>query len=183
MRKLNPLPFFLFFTITSLALLPPLTLANSPRTTNNLVTITCKQTPDPALCRSALGSDPRSSKATDTQSLILIMVDVVKTRFSDSLRYVEDLTRKTHDRVTIKGLQQCIQLYRVVLDTSIDLANRAVQQGDPKFGEEAMVDAGNEAEACRIGFPEGKVPGQITGRTQMLHGVSNVAASMIKTLE
>ncbi|XP_021716470.1 cell wall / vacuolar inhibitor of fructosidase 1-like [Chenopodium quinoa] len=172
----NPLLFFLLF----------ITLVHAyshHKTTNDLVTTTCKQTPDPVLCEAELRSDPRSSKAADTQSLILIMIDDVKTRFSDSLQYVEELARKTHDPDTIRALKQCIRLYRVVLDTSIDLAVRAVKQGNPKFGEQAMVDAGNEAEACRMAFPEDKVPGPIPGQTRMLHGVSNVAASMIKDLE
>lgn len=181
MTTLKTLPYFLL--LTSLALSTTFTVASYDKSTNDLVTTTCKQTPDPLLCEAELRTDPRSSKATDTTSLILIMIDIVKTRFSGSLRYVEDLSRKTHDPDIIRGLQECTRVFRVVLDVSIDLANRAVKQGNPKFGEQAMVDAGTEAEACRMAFPEPKVPGPITGQTRILHGVSNVAASMIKILE
>ncbi|XP_010685378.2 cell wall / vacuolar inhibitor of fructosidase 1 [Beta vulgaris subsp. vulgaris] len=184
MTTINTLtPHLHLLFITLLTLSTTSTLAYSRKTTNDLVTTTCKQTPDPILCEASLRSDSRSSKAADSEGLILIMIDVVKTRFSDSFRYVEDLTRKTHDPAVIRALQECKQLYRVVLDVSVGLAVRAVKQGDPKFGEQAMVDAGNEAEGCRMAFPEGKVPGRIVGRTRMLHGVSNVAASMIKSLE
>lgn len=175
MRPLNnPIQYTIPFTILVLC---------STGTTNDLVATTCKPTPDPVLCEAALRADPRSSKAADNEGLILIMIDVVKTRFSESVHYMEDLTRKTHDPKTIRALHTCMRVYRVVVDISVDLAVRAVKQGVPKFGEQAMVDAGNEAEACRVAFPEGKVPGGLVDRTRLLHGVSNVAASMIKTLE
>ncbi|KAL2899583.1 Cell wall / vacuolar inhibitor of fructosidase 1 [Bienertia sinuspersici] len=175
----------LFFTTLVLFLCTTLTHAYSYSivTEEDIVTTTCKQTPDPKLCESALRSDPRSSTTKDNQGLILIMIDVVKNRFSESLGYVEDLTRKTHDPDMKRALSKCIRVYRVVVDTSVDLAVRAVKQGVPKFGEQAMTDAGNEAEACWMAFPEGKAPGRIVDRTPMLHGVSNVAASMIKALE
>ncbi|KNA18310.1 hypothetical protein SOVF_072060 [Spinacia oleracea] len=176
------LPFLLLFINLTLSATPTFTHPYH-KITNDLVTITCKQTPDPTLCEAELRADPRSSKAADTESLILIMIDDVKTRFMDSLQYVQYLNRKTHDPDTIRALHECIWVYGVVLDTSIDLAVRAVKQGNPKFGEQAMVDAGNEAEACRRGFPEDKVPARITVQTPKLHGVSNVAASLIRTME
>ena len=172
--------FILFIVTTTIA------IANSQTTTNNLVTATCKQTPDPVLCQAALGSDPRISKANDAEALTLIMLDVAKNRFLKSLRYVEDdLTRnrKTHDPAETRALQECIRVYRVVVDTLIDVAERAIKEGDPKFGEEAMVDAGNEAQACKMAFPKRKVLRWITGRTWILHQLSNVTASLIKTLE
>lgn len=111
------------------------------------------------------------------------MIDVVKSRFLDSLRVAEDLTRKTRDPGTGRALKDCIRVYRVVLDYNVGVAKNAVKQGDPKFGEQAMVDSGNEAEACASGFPGRKVPAQLAGRTRTLHDVSNVAASLIKTME
>ncbi|XP_074288681.1 cell wall / vacuolar inhibitor of fructosidase 1-like [Silene latifolia] len=175
----HPFTCLLLITLT-LSITP--TYADPKPTTNDLVRTTCKQTADPTICETALRADPRSSKA-DTQGLILIMIDTVKTRFTDSLRYVEGMAQRTHDPAMTKALKECIHLYQLVLNTNVALAVTAVNEGDPKFGEQAMTDSGNEAEACRSAFPEGKVPGPMTGRTSELHGVSNVAASMIKILE
>ncbi|KAK9726946.1 hypothetical protein RND81_05G247600 [Saponaria officinalis] len=178
MKMLNyPLTLFLLVTVSVMP-----AYVQSKTTTNDLVRTTCKQTADPSICEAALRSDPRSSKA-DTEGLILIMIDTVKARFSDSLRYIEGMARKTRDPAMIKALKECAHLYQLVVNTNVGVAVNAVRLGDPKFGEEAMLDSGNEAEACRLAFPEGKVPGPVTGQTQALHGVSNVAASMIKILE
>ena len=155
----------------------------SRTTTTDLITATCNQTPDPNLCQAVLGSDPRSSETETIEGLILIMVDVVKTGFSDSLQYVKELSKKARDPDIIPALQECIWVYKVVVETSVELAVKAVKQGVPKFGEKAMADAGMEAQLCMMGFPEGKVPGRIMGWTRMLQGVCNVAASMIKILE
>ena len=159
------------------------TLLQAVTTNSDLVTRTCSQTPDPNMCESMLRADPRTPGVSDPEELILIMIDAVKSRFTDSLRYAQDLTRKTRDPQVGRALQECIQFYRVVLDDNVVVATNAVKQGDPKFGEQAMLDSANEAEACRSGFPEGKVPAELPGRTRLLHGVSNVAASLIKTLE
>ncbi|KAL9228538.1 hypothetical protein vseg_004107 [Gypsophila vaccaria] len=177
---LNHLLTLLLLVTLTLSIMP--TYVEPKTTTNDLVRTTCKQTADPNICEAALRSDPRSSKA-DTEGLIMIMIDTVKTRFSDSLKYIEGMARKTRDPAMLKALKECTEVYQLVVSTNVGVAVNAVRQGDPKFGEQAMVDAGNEAEACRLAFPEGKVPGPLVGRTQALHGVSNVAASMIRILE
>lgn len=182
--KKNLLPFILLFVTLILCIIKPTHLqARKITTTNDLVTSTCIHTPDPKTCETELRSDPRSSAAKDTETLTLIMIDAVKTRFSDSVRVAEDLTRKTHDPAMIRALKDCVRVYRVVLDYNVVTATNAVKQGDPKFGEQAMVDSGNEVEACRSGFPGGKVPDQLAGRSRVLRGVSDVAASLIKTME
>lgn len=153
------------------------------REASDLVSSTCSQTSDPSMCEDVLRADPRTSEVSDPEELILIMIDTVKSRFTDSLRYALDLTRKTRDPEVIRALKDCIRVYRVVLDANVVVATNAVRQGDPKFGEQAMLDSANEAEACRSAFPEEKVPAELPGRTRVLHRVSNVAASLIKTLE
>lgn len=119
----------------------------------------------------------------DTEGLTLIMIDVVKSRFADSLWVAQDLTRITHEQGTIRALKECIRVYQVVLDYNVVEAMNAVKRGNPKFGEQAMLDSGDEVEACKTGFPGGNVPAQLAGQTRTLHGVSDVAASLIKTLE
>ncbi|KAJ8442927.1 hypothetical protein Cgig2_022293 [Carnegiea gigantea] len=158
-------------------------LLRAATTTSDLVSSTCNQTPDPNMCEAMLRADPRTSEVSEPEELILIMIDAVKSRFTDSLRYALDLTRKTRDPEVIRALKDCIRVYRVVLDANVVVATSAVRQGDPKFGEQAMLDSANEAEACRSAFPEDKVPAELPGRTRVLHRVSNVAASLIKTLE
>ncbi|XP_057548217.1 cell wall / vacuolar inhibitor of fructosidase 1-like [Amaranthus tricolor] len=111
------------------------------------------------------------------------MIDVVNVGFSNSLKYVKELSRESSDPDIIPALQECIWVYKTVVETSVNLAERAVKQGVLKFGEKAMKDASIEAEICMMGFPDGKVPERIMGWTPMLQGVSIVTASLIKMLE
>ncbi|GAB2225534.1 hypothetical protein Droror1_Dr00006331 [Drosera rotundifolia] len=59
----------------------------------DLISKSCRATPYPKLCESTLRAVPHSSTA-DTHGLALIMVDVVKTNFNDTITYVNNLIGK-----------------------------------------------------------------------------------------
>ncbi|GAB4842551.1 hypothetical protein Ancab_012527 [Ancistrocladus abbreviatus] len=111
----NSVPLFFFCTVALTA------MGANVHARSDLIHVLCQATPNQHLCESSLRSDPRSS-TTDAKGLILIMVDVVKSKCSDSLR--------------------------VVFEANVGVAVNAVNLGDPKFGEQAMIDSANEAKAC-----------------------------------
>ncbi|GAB4842553.1 hypothetical protein Ancab_012529 [Ancistrocladus abbreviatus] len=148
---------------------------------DDLVHVLCQGTPNQHLCESSLRSDPRSSTA-DAEGLILIMVDVVRSKFADSLRYVNELTKEARQPEIVRALKECAWYFRVVLEANVGVAVNAVNLGDPKFGEQAMIDSANEAMACERQF-SGKFRSPLTERTNYLEGISYVAAALVKILE
>ncbi|KAJ8422006.1 hypothetical protein Cgig2_017226 [Carnegiea gigantea] len=150
---------------------------------NNFIGSMCTQTPDPKLRETVIRSDPRSSRVKDPKSLALLMIDIVKSRFSDSVKCAKDMTMKTHDLDVIWALKKCVWMYQdVVINHLVKTTIYAVEMGDLKFGEEAMTGSGNTADGCQSEFPVGKIPPELPSRTQTLHGICNVVAAIIKTL-
>jgi len=184
-HNINPLSFLLLFmTLAIVPCIRPTHVQAYNPTADDFISSMCSKTPDQNLCETAIRSDPRSSQATDPTSLSLLIIDIVKSRFSDAVKFDQDLSQKTQDPDVVQGLKKCISLYEdVVINSQVKSAIYAVKAGNPKFGEEAMTDAGNTADFCQSEFPTGKIPPELPGQTQSLHGISNVAAAIIKTLE
>ncbi|KAL8139799.1 hypothetical protein V2J09_005820 [Rumex salicifolius] len=157
----------------------------------DLIESTCRNTPNSQICESSLRSDPRSP-AADTEGLIRIMIDVVRSKFSDSLAYVNRMMKESPPPARARALRECVRRFKVVLNANVIVAESAVNLGDPKFGEGAMLDSAVEAHACERAFVgsggddvdgAGRDKSTLIERTRFLHGLSNVAASMIRILE
>ncbi|GAB2269214.1 hypothetical protein Dimus_004183 [Dionaea muscipula] len=154
---------------------------------DDLIRESCQRTPDPQTCESCLRSDPRCSTA-DSGGLALIMVDVVKSKFTDSLGYVNQLVKQQQtgsqqQPALLEALRQCASHYKVVLDDNVPVAHNAVDEGDPKFGEQAMTDSGIEVDACESGFSDKKLASPLTEKNKYLQGISSVAAVLFHLLE
>ncbi|GAB2293356.1 hypothetical protein Dimus_027556 [Dionaea muscipula] len=156
---------------------------------HDLIHESCQRTPYPRTCESTLRLDPRSGNQGSV-GLALIMIDVVKLRFADSLGTVNRLILKKAwdvddqlDETTVKALRRCASLYKVVLEADVPVAREAVEKGDPKFGVDSMVDSSIEADACERGLvAAGKLRSLLTEKNKKLQEISNVAAALIKLL-
>ncbi|KAK9668522.1 hypothetical protein RND81_13G066500 [Saponaria officinalis] len=147
---------------------------------NDLITTMCQKTPYPSSCETRLRSDPRSSTA-DSKSLILIMIDVIKSRFSDSFIHARDMSKSTTDPKMSRALKECMACYSAVTDADVKSAIYFVQTGDPKFALQAMYDAGIEADSCQREF-QGDVPPFFVDRTRELKEISAIAAALVQTM-
>ncbi|KAL9232211.1 hypothetical protein vseg_007347 [Gypsophila vaccaria] len=173
--------YFLLILFTTLIILP-ITHTNArehPKIINNahndLITAMCQKTPYPSTCETNLRADPRSTKA-DSTNLILIFLDVIKSRFSDSLVHAKDMSKSTTDPKMIRALTECVSEYSVVANDNVKTAIYAVKTGNPKFALQAMDDARIEADACKNGF-DGNVPPYFGDRTRELDEISAIAST------
>ncbi|CAN0855286.1 Cell wall / vacuolar inhibitor of fructosidase 1 [Linum grandiflorum] len=149
---------------------------NSAESNTPLIKQTCKRTPDYALCVSLLST--RAAKATSVKSLALAMIDVVKAKATATLKEIEWLFA---NEPSLKDpLTACANMYRVIVDDDVSVAINAVRLGDPKFGEGAMNDAGNEADSCERGFEQGESP--LTELNKAVRKVADVASAIIRVL-
>ncbi|GMH22046.1 hypothetical protein Nepgr_023889 [Nepenthes gracilis] len=169
-------------SLTALFFISALLFISMDAEADDLIRTTCRRTPDRRICESSLRSDPRSATAATAEALIPIMIDVVRSEFTASLAHVNALIKQARDPGMARALRECAWLYKVVLEDNVVVAVKAVKLGDPKFGEEAMIDSGNEAEACERTF-SGRLRSPVTERTKYLHGVCNVAAALVKIME
>ncbi|XP_010487590.1 PREDICTED: cell wall / vacuolar inhibitor of fructosidase 1-like [Camelina sativa] len=142
----------------------------------NIVDTTCKQTPDYTLCLSLLRSDPRSSSA-DTVGLGLILVDKIKALGTETLGQI-NAAYKTKPMLK-RALDECNLRYKTIVDVDVHTAITAIN-GNPKFAEGAVVDAGVEASVCAGGFPKGQSP--LTGLTQRMNKICDVTRAIIRML-
>ncbi|KAJ9181777.1 hypothetical protein P3X46_005835 [Hevea brasiliensis] len=139
----------------------------------NMIAQTCKQTPFYNLCVSSLNSDPSSSKA-DVRGLALIMVNKVKAKATISLHLINQLSQKS---LGLKNpLSYCADNYDAILSADIPEALEALQKGDPKFAQDGVKDAANEANLCEAKF-HGKSP--LTKFNKVVHDTSAIAAPAI----
>ncbi|KAK9948527.1 hypothetical protein M0R45_004098 [Rubus argutus] len=141
----------------------------------NLIDQTCRKTPNYKLCVSSLKSDPRS-KSADVRGLALVMVNVVKTKATTTLKRINELLKKTPRDDSLKD---CHHMYLTILQADIVVANEAITLGDPKFAEESMNDAGIEATNCENNF-KGRTP--LTHLNRDVTNVSGVAAAIVRIL-
>ncbi|CAN8272389.1 unnamed protein product [Cochlearia groenlandica] len=117
----------------------------------NIVDQTCKRTPDYPLCLYLLRSDPRSSTA-DISDLALIFVDNIKVLGMETQVKINQ-TYKTKPSLK-RTLDECNQRYKVIVDIDVKTTITAIK-ANPKFGENAIVAAGVDAEIYEGEFPKG----------------------------
>lgn len=143
----------------------------------NLIVRICRQTPFYDLCISSLKSKPQSSGA-DVTELALIMVDVLKTKATETLNHINGLL---HGNPKLKRpLRSCADNYRAVIEGDVLVAVEALQKGNPKFAEQSANDAANEAGSCEDGFSGGGSP--LTEKNKAVHDVAAVAAAIVRNL-
>ncbi|CAN1195121.1 Cell wall / vacuolar inhibitor of fructosidase 1 [Linum perenne] len=126
--------------------------------------------------RSSLTADPRAPKADDVDTLALIMIDVVKDKASAASKEIKRLLKS---KTALKEpLKDCDDMYKVIIEADVSVAIKAVSLGDPKFGEEAMNDAGNESDSCERGFKSSP----LTNFNKVVRKVADVASAIIRLL-
>lgn len=78
-----------------------------------------------------------------------------------------------------QALDECSRSYKTMLNAGVPQATEALTKGNPKFGEQVMVDAGIGATRCEEGF-KGKSP--LTSLTKSMVTTSNVGRAIVKML-
>lgn len=104
------------------------------------------------------------------------MVDVVKAKVTNTLKKLYTLLKKSPKD---KSLKDCAFSYKVVLQVSIPSANQAITTGNPKFAEQAMNDAANEANSCEDEFSRGS---PLTYENKAVADVAGVASAIVRIL-
>ncbi|KAJ8767308.1 hypothetical protein K2173_017352 [Erythroxylum novogranatense] len=136
----------------------------------------CKHTPNYKKCVSIIHSDPRRS-ATDVSGLAIIVVDALKTK---SQAVMKLLRFKRSKLPALKlAYDSCISYYDAIINADIVEAREALEKGDPKFAQNGMNDAANEASFCETEF-KGKSP--ITYYNQDVHATAAIASSIVQLL-
>ena len=162
-----------------LACLMCLSLTQTHVSIADLVDDTCKQTPNKDLCESTLRADPRSSTA-DVAGLAIIVVDTIKGKATDTVAQINTLLGSNPDPKTKNGLDSCLKKYsNAILNGDIPSALEGLQKNNPKFAEQGMNDAANEANSCEGSFA-GASP--ISSFNKTVTDLSNVASAIIKLL-
>ncbi|KAK1390374.1 Cell wall vacuolar inhibitor of fructosidase 1 [Heracleum sosnowskyi] len=156
-----------------LLLSPASLLVEAQHKTNNLITDTCKKTPNYALCVSTLTSNPRSSTA-DVGGLGYIVVETVKAKSTAGLKSISELSRS--NPMLKERLSECLESYKNILNDFIPEA----EQGPPKFAEDGMNGVAEVTEKCVKNFQGLEAPLSTTNK--LVHDLSLVAASIIRTL-
>ncbi|KAF8017736.1 hypothetical protein BT93_H2818 [Corymbia citriodora subsp. variegata] len=149
--KKTPMP----FTLLSFAQL--LLIAALPSASADLIDDTCKKTPYPDFCVTALRSDPRGS-TTDTPTLGLIMVDFVDKNAKSTGTKIDDLLGKSPDPGTRQALTSCQESYGIISSSMVPPSKESLTKGDYKFAVQYMNAAADSASKCEAGFGGSKSP-------------------------
>ncbi|XP_062151836.1 cell wall / vacuolar inhibitor of fructosidase 1-like [Alnus glutinosa] len=150
--------------------------ATLPTDGNNLIEQTCRRTPFYDVCISSLKSKPRSSGA-DVTGLALTMVDVLKTKATETLNHIKALL---HGSPKLKrSLRSCADSYKAIIEGDVPEAIEALKKGNPKFAEQGANDAADEATSCEGRF-SGRSP--LTDMNKAVHDVAAVAAAIVRNL-
>ncbi|KAL2338927.1 hypothetical protein Fmac_013373 [Flemingia macrophylla] len=144
-----------------------------------LIEKTCKKTPNYNVCLESLKASPESSSA-DVTGLAEIMVKVIKAKASDGLKRIHELQRVEAGTKQKRALSSCADKYKAILIADVPQATEALQKGDPKFAEDGVNDAANEATYCENEFSSGKSP--LTKQNNDMHDVSAVTAAIVRLL-
>ncbi|KAL1226376.1 Cell wall / vacuolar inhibitor of fructosidase 1 [Cardamine amara subsp. amara] len=78
-----------------------------------------------------------------------------------------------------RALDECKLRYETIVNVDVHTAIIAIK-GNPKFGEDAIVDVGVEASICQGGFPKGQ--SLLTGLTQRMDKTCDVTRAIIRML-
>jgi len=141
-----------------------------------LIEQTCRRTPFYDVCISSLKSKPRSSGA-DVTGLALTMVDVLKTKATETLNHIKALL---HGSPKLKrSLRSCADSYKAIIEGDVPEAIEALKKGNPKFAEQGANDAADEATSCEGRF-SGRSP--LTDMNKAVHDVAAVAAAIVRNL-
>lgn len=79
-----------------------------------------------------------------------------------------------------RALDECKEGYKTIVNADVQVAITALTQGNPKFAEGSIVDAGNEASSCEDGFPKGQSP--LTSLTQRMRKICDVTSAIVRLL-
>ncbi|KAL4380913.1 cell wall / vacuolar inhibitor of fructosidase 1 [Arachis duranensis] len=143
-----------------------------------LIQSTCNQTIYPNLCVQILNSYP-SSRNADLRGLALNMVDFMKSRSIVAVNKIHRLQQGATGR--FKGaLDSCIGHYNDgILKGDVPEAISGIQFNNPKFAENAVADAANEAYLCEQEF-NGNSP--LNNENKAVRDGANMARVIVRML-
>ncbi|OWM71088.1 cell wall / vacuolar inhibitor of fructosidase 2-like [Punica granatum] len=149
-----------------------------------LIEQTCKLTPFPDLCLSALHSSPGSS-STDLHGLAGIMANSVLQNANQTLDQIQQLLdRSPADPETEHSLAYCAELYIPVVKYNLPQAIDALSKGRLGFAAYAINDAVNEAQECEKKLSGGSESlSQVSDRNKIVTNMAAVALAIIKVLQ
>ncbi|KAI3735163.1 hypothetical protein L6452_14652 [Arctium lappa] len=136
-------------------------------------------TPSYDLCLKTVLADPKSKDA-DLTGLALIVVDAVKVKGINTINYIKGLENSRPDLKTV--LDYCADVYNTSVTVDVPLAVTALSEGNPKFGEDGIVDVTVESQACESTFGQYGQRSPMTSVNQDMEDLANVARAMIRML-
>ncbi|KAH0673315.1 hypothetical protein KY284_024402 [Solanum tuberosum] len=99
------------------------------RSSNNLVEITCKNTPNCNLCLKTLLHD-----SGDITTLALIVLDAIKAKANQGAEIISTLLNSNPPEEWRVPLKKCAFSYKVILTVSLPEAMEALTKGNPMVG-------------------------------------------------
>ncbi|CAN1813603.1 Cell wall / vacuolar inhibitor of fructosidase 1 [Linum perenne] len=147
------------------------------------ITTTCQRTPNFKVCVSAALSNPGGLKASNDKELALVLIDVVQAKATVAYNEITKLLASKPDLK--EPLNKCSGDYLFVIHDDHDDAVKAVNDGNPKFGEDAIADAAIMPTNCKDAFKKYKkaFPGELTQPGNDVEETANVARALIRMLE
>lgn len=143
-----------------------------------LIETTCKNTPDYKLCITIIMADP-SSPRKELPDLALVVVADIKNTTIHTLATIDAL-KKTSPPKLAPPLNKCKEVYTVVLEANIPVAEQATW-GNPKFAENAMADTKIEVVNCEKAF-KGVAPSPLSAENKYMADVASIARGIIRNL-
>lgn len=147
----------------------------------DLISKTCKKTPNYDLCLSSLQSSPQSSNS-DISGLARIMADLVLSNATDTLDYIHGLLKQSPEEDLQRPLANCAELYIPVVKYSLPQSIDALSNGHYGFANYGISDAAKQAQACEKGF-SGSTESPLTDRNTLVSSLSNVAVAIINLIQ
>ncbi|XP_030539866.1 cell wall / vacuolar inhibitor of fructosidase 1-like [Rhodamnia argentea] len=164
--------------LTHLSFTQLLLITFLPFASADLVNDTCKNTPDPDFCFTALSPDPRSS-AADAKTLGIIMVEKVDQIAKATLAGIGSLLGQSPDPRTKQALTSCEKSHEIIT-TSVAPTKESSTEGGYKFAEVSMSGAATSVSRCEADFGGSKLP--ISGLNDFEHKAAMVASAIAGSL-
>ncbi|KAK3188113.1 hypothetical protein Dsin_027674 [Dipteronia sinensis] len=157
--------FFVFFLLSS-------------QVSADLISDTCKQTPSVNLCESTLRADPQSSKA-DVQGLALIAANKLVVEGTKTENEIKELIKKTKDQPLLDALKLCADKYNIIVHYDFPVAVEAIKKGNPKFAEDATVDAARASDKCAKGITSTT---DLASSNKLVHDLDDIVLYIVRLL-
>ncbi|KAG9139403.1 hypothetical protein Leryth_017319 [Lithospermum erythrorhizon] len=147
----------------------------------DIIDSTCKNTPNPQLCSSILRKSPQS-KSKDTRGLALILSGALKSRVELSLKRIDALKKKSKSAESMRDqLQECGEIYKIVLQVEIPEIFEGLNKGNPKFAEDGVVGVTQGAQECEESFKKGS-KNPVSASNKSVTDLAGVTRAIVRML-